>query len=125
MRKLFLSIIFLALAACSSNSASKSNQAAFVQGRATVLQVDNNLGMAQLKINGKIVDAYWQTEIYIPQEGTIDNSGNGPFSQAVGNYKEPYAHHLDLPAKVGDTIVFRGMKTGDELLLRSVQVVPN
>jgi hypothetical protein len=125
MRKFILSAALLALAACSNNSASNSNQAAFVRGKATVLQVDNNLGMAELNIDGKIVDAYWQTEVYVPQEGTIDNSGNGPFSQAVGNYKEPYSHHIDLPAKVGDTIVFRAMRTGDELLLRSVLVVPN
>jgi hypothetical protein len=122
MRKsILLSSLLFLLPACAHKTNPNPAQATFVQGKATVLQIDHTLGMALLKINGKQTRAYWDTEYAVPQDGAIANSG--PFQTPVGNYREPVTQRIDIPAKPGDTILYRGMQTHDEILLRAVQVV--
>ncbi|HUO07362.1 MAG TPA: hypothetical protein VM008_03610 [Phycisphaerae bacterium] len=125
-------VLFFAplLVGCTSTSKQPSRPSAFVQGKATVLQVDNTLGMALLKVDGKQVPAYWESDVVVPfrVEGVdTHRAASAPANSLAPSKKEvqPVTQHVDLPAKPGDTIVFRGMKTGDELLLRYVQVVPN
>jgi hypothetical protein len=116
------------MAGCAGNSAKPRN--GFVEGKATVLEVNNELGMAVLKIDEKATPAYWDTEVVAPfrisavgaHQTTPQPTGD------LANAKDaihPVEERITLPAKVGDTVVFRGMRTGDELLLRAVQVVPN
>ncbi len=118
------------MAGCAAPAAKKSAPNGFVQGKAQVLEVDNNLGLAVLKFNGKRTQAYWDSEIVAPFHiSGVDSHQTTPApTQDLANAKDaiqPTEEHVNLPAKPGDTVVFRAMWTGNDLLLRSVQVVPN
>lgn len=107
----------------SAPSAGGKSPRTFVQGKATVLEVHNSLGYALLNIDGNQVYGYWESDPATAQPGSI--SSNGAWGSAVGEGKDPIVHHQDLPAKPGDTIVFRGFKTGSDIYLSGVQVVPH
>jgi hypothetical protein len=130
--RLTIGLIFCAslLGACTRISNQAPRPSGFVEGKATVLQVDNALGMATLNVDGRQVPAYWENDIVVPfrVEGVdTHRTADAPANSLAPSKKEiqPVSEHVDLPAKPGDTIVFRGMKTGNDLLLNYVQVVPN
>ncbi len=134
MRMMAVLMAALMMAGCASSKTpvakKKMAPSGFVQGKATVLEVDNSLGLAVLKFNGKRTPAYWESDIVTPfHVSTVDSHQTTPApTQDLANAKDaihPTEEHVDLQAKPGDTIVFRGMWTGKDLLLRSVAVVPN
>ncbi len=93
----------------------------FVEGKATVLELHNELAFALLDINGKQVYGYWEADPSTAQTSTITRSG--PWGSAVGVANEPIVHHQDFPAKPGDTIAFRGLRTGSDIYLTGVRVL--
>lgn len=118
------------LAGCAGSSPKMERGRGFVQGKAKVLEVNNALGMATLEIDGKRTPAYWDTEVVVPFRLSAVNSHQMTArpTQDLANAKDaihPVEERVKLPAKVGDTVVFQGMRTGNEVFLRSVQVVPN
>jgi hypothetical protein len=92
-----------------------------VRGNASIVSIEPEAGHAVLKFEGKRVDAYWQTETYLAQGGTLVQ--NDPLKPPVGQYAEPVAKAQTLHAKAGDTIRFVGIASPSGILLRSVAVV--
>jgi hypothetical protein len=123
LRILFAVVSLSCLIACARTPLHpRTETSPFIQGRAKVLEVHNALGYALLDIDGKQLYAYWDTDPASGQLSTISSPGG--FGQAVGEGKDPIVHHQDLSAQPGDTIIYRGLMTGPDLLLRGVAVLP-
>jgi hypothetical protein len=112
----------LLLTACAQQPLHPAPSASpFIQGHAKVLEVHNELGYALLDIDGKHLYGYWDTDPASGQTSTITTPGQ--WQETTGEGKPPIVHHQNFPAKVGDTIAFRGLMTGPDLLLRGVAVM--
>jgi hypothetical protein len=94
-----------------------------VSGRAMVVEVNPRLGMAVLDMRGKQFDAYWKPEVIVSHNGTYVPPKT-MFDPPVGVYQETTAVPTAFPAKPGDMIEFLGMRSGDDILLQRVAVVP-
>jgi hypothetical protein len=69
------------------------------------------------------VEAYWQTEHNLAQPGTtVRTDVNRP---PLGIYREPSVLNNSFEAKPGDTIAFKGMKTGASIFLQAISVISN
>ncbi len=95
---------------------------AFIQGQAKVLEVSDSLGYALLSVDGKSVYGYWSTEREVAQSTPMFTK-DGPLAEPQTQVREPKVVEQKFPAKVGDTITFRGMKTGTEIYLTGVQLL--
>jgi hypothetical protein len=98
-----------------------SKAVGFVRGQARVLSVDERLGLAVLEIDGQRVPAYWQKEVARAEGGA--KVQDSPIRPPVGVYREPTVRPVTFPAQVGDVIAYVGLRTGNDLLLRGVQVI--
>ncbi len=118
----FLILVVLSFAGCATQApASDGTRVIPVEGRARVVSVDQSLGQAVLEIGGSNVNAYWQVERAYAQGGAVIN--NGPLTAPVGAYREPVVRPQKFAANPGDLIAYVGLQTGNEILLRSIQVV--
>jgi hypothetical protein len=108
------------LISCAQPAQTSLPDGAYVRGNARVVSIDPDSGHAVLDFQGRQVDAYWQTEVYLAQGGTLVQ--NDPLKPPVGQYAAPITKPQTLNAKAGDTISFIGMATPSGILLRSVAV---
>ena len=93
----------------------------FLRGTAKIITLDQTVGYARLEIEGRQVDAYWQTEVAAAQGGFV--AQNDPVQPPVGIYRESQVHVQPLHAQPGDTIAFLGMRTGNSIFLQGVSVI--
>jgi hypothetical protein len=93
----------------------------YLRGSAKVVSISAENGHAVLDYEGRQVNAYWQTEVYLAQGGAFLQ--NDRMKPPVGQYAEPVAQPQTIHAKAGDTIAFVGMTTPSGILLRAVTVV--
>mgnify|MGYP001548458754 CR=1 FL=1 len=100
-----------------------ATSSAFIQGKAKVLEVSNDLGYALLSIDGKSVYGYWSAEREVARDTPMFTK-SGPLAEPRSVVKEPTVIPQQFPGKAGDTIAFRGMRTGADIYLTGVQVLP-
>jgi hypothetical protein len=74
-----------------------------------------------LEYNGHTVHGYWQLEAAAAQPGQVVRQGT--LQTPVGEYHEPDTKVQVFPGKPGDTIVFTGLRTGEDIFLRAVAVL--
>ena len=111
----------IALGACATQEQPPAAQTPFVRGTAKVVSVNAVAGHAVLDLQGRRIDAYWQTEVAAAQGGsTIQPDVN---KAPVGIYHEPEVHAPTFDAQPGDTIAFLGMQTGNSIFLQGIAVI--
>lgn len=93
-----------------------------VSGRATVVELNPRLGMAVLSMRGREFNAFWKPEMTIAHGGTVA-APETMMDAPVGVYNESTVYPTSFPGRVGDTIEFLGMRSGDDILLQRVSVV--
>ncbi len=94
-----------------------------VTGKGTVVEVNPRLGMAVIDMKGKQFNIYWKPEIVVAHTGTVVPP-QSMLDPPVGAYEAPTVVPTAFPAKPGDVIEFLGMRSGDDILLSRVAVVP-
>jgi len=115
-------LFLLMVAGCSEHADTQMVQEnGMVKGIAKVVDINEDIASVTLEIDGKTVRGYWELEHSLAQGGTVVQ--NGPMKSPVGDYHEPIVQRQGFPAQLGDTIVFVGMRTGQSIFLRGVQVV--
>jgi hypothetical protein len=117
---IFLIMFTAGAGGCAQHKTAPASEA-FVRGQARVVEVDNALGSVLLQMGKNKIRAYWSTETSRPQAGSVvtPDKVRGP----VGVYGEAEVAEQEFPGKVGDVVSFVGMRTGNELLLRRVEVI--
>lgn len=118
-----LAVLLMASCGQPSQPLEKIRNFSEVVGRAKVLEVNQDLATCVLEIQGQRISAYWQPFVATTQPGSVAFEGNGYTRHPVGAYQEPVQHPRTFEAKPGDTIQFRGIRTGNEILLSLIEVV--
>ncbi|HVS69794.1 MAG TPA: hypothetical protein VHQ47_00900 [Phycisphaerae bacterium] len=94
-----------------------------VTGKAKVVEVNARLGVATVDMRGKRFNIYWKPEIVVAHSGTVVPP-QSMLDPPVGAYEAPTVVPTAFPAKPGDVIEFLGMRSGDDILLSRVAVIP-
>ena len=117
--------MFTLLAACGGPNANvpDNTNGTFVRDTARIVSIDPALGQVVLDLHGRQVRAYWQTELAIPQQGSVFQNDPTGLRAPVGQYREPIKRVQAFDAAEGDRISFLGMWSGNQIFLRSVSVV--
>ncbi len=118
--KIILLFLPLFLIACAHPTDAPPSAGSYVRGSARVISIEPENGHALLEFQGRRIDAYWQTETYLAQGGSLVQ--NDPLKPPVGQYAEPVPKAQTLNAKAGDTITFIGISSPSGILLRAVAV---
>jgi hypothetical protein len=93
-----------------------------VEGRAVVVEVNPRLGMAVVSMKGRQFNVYWKPEVTLAHSGSVAPPQTITDSP-VGIYTETTVVPTAFPGRVGDTIDFLGIRSGDDILLQRVAVV--
>lgn len=124
MARLSALVALLLIAGCGEPAKTESQNTLYVRGNAKIVSIEPDNGHAVLDYEGRRVDAFWKTEVYLAQGGAFLKNDPNPMKPPVGQYAEPVAKQQTIHAKPGDSISFVGMTTPSGILLRSVSVTP-